>query len=61
MVTLRDLKVGDFFKFKSSSSVVYVRGSYDRSSKKYEYYPFDDVNDVKLRNGSVTVFTDFVF
>ena len=61
MVALKDLKVGDFFKFKSSSSVVYVRGCYDRSSKKYEYYPFDDVNDVKFRIGSSLVFIDFEF
>lgn len=40
--TIKDLKVGDYFKLTPNGRV-YVRDTYNRSSKKYEYYDFDDV------------------
>lgn len=55
--TIKDLKVGDYFKFKANGRV-YVRGSYNRSTKKFEYYDFDDVNRFHECNGTKAVITD---
>lgn len=41
--TLNKIKVGEFFKIFEHGRV-YVRGEYDRSSKTFAYYDFDDVN-----------------
>lgn len=57
-ITIKDLKVGDYFKLKENGRV-YVRGSYNRSTKKYEYYDFDDVNRFHDCKGSKQVIIDF--
>lgn len=43
------------------SKYVYVRSDYDRESKKYEVYKFDDVNDHRYMKGSRIVWIDFMF
>lgn len=58
--TIKDLKVGDYFKLTPNGRV-YVRDSYNRSSKKYEYYDFDDVNRWHECKGSKQVIIDFQF
>lgn len=58
--TIKDLKVGDYFKLTSNGRV-YVRGTYNRSTKKYEYYDFDDVNRWHECKGSKQVIIDFEF
>lgn len=55
--TIKDLKIGDYFKLKANGRV-YVRGSYNRSTKKYEYYDFDDVNRFHECKGTKEVITD---
>lgn len=55
--TIKNLKVGDYFKLKPNGRV-YVRGTYNRSTKKYEYYDFDDVNRFHECIGSKIVYTD---
>lgn len=64
-MTLKDVKKGDFFTRKAienpTEHQVFIRGDYDRQSKKYECSRFDDVNDTVFMNGSTSVFTDFVF
>lgn len=57
-MTIKEVKKGDFFRF-SETGRVFVRGDYDRSERKYEYYPFDDVNDWHLARGSRKVIADF--
>ena len=46
--TVRDLKKGDWFTKKEinepKESQVWVRGEYDRESKKYICYRWDDIN-----------------
>lgn len=48
--TISKLKKGDLFTFKLVDSdwipehLMYVRGDYNRSTKKYEYYKYSDVN-----------------
>lgn len=58
--TLADLKPGDFFKL-SPNGVVYVRGEYNRSVRRYSCHPFDDVNRERFIPGKKAVFTDFEF
>ena len=55
--TIKDLKVGDYFKLKENGRV-YVRDSYNRSTKKYEYYDYHDVNRFHECKGSKQVLID---
>lgn len=69
---IKELELGDYFVISSksidcnteevkSSSSVWVRGSYDRSSKKYSCYKYDDVNHENFFKGDKKVFVDFIF
>lgn len=58
--TLKKVNAGDFFKF-SANGRVFVRGEYERSSKTFSYYPFDDVNNEHFAKGTRKVFIDFEF
>ena len=62
---LKDLKKGEFFTKKPleypADNQVFIRGSYDRTSKKYEIIRFSDCNDIQLMRGNKEVFTDFIF
>lgn len=59
---LKELKKGDFFKLKDSdTATVYVRGEYDRSTKTYSCFKFEDVNDERFFKGSKKVFVGFTF
>jgi len=61
MKKIEDLKIGEFFKLKEDSSVVYVRGNYVREIKKYESSKFDDVNHFIYKKKGTLVFVDFEF
>jgi len=62
---IKDLKKGDFFTKRSidepREDQVWVRGDYDRSSRRYECCRFDDVNTTCFLIGGRQVFTDFTF
>lgn len=62
---VKEIKKGDYFTKKEIAeprdSQVWVRGEYDRSSKKYEAHRFDDVNTTCFLPGDREIFTDFVF
>lgn len=60
MKTIKDLKVGDFFKLKPNGRV-YVRQEYNRMTKRFEYYDFDDVNRWHKAKRDKPVITDFEF
>lgn len=64
-MTIKELKRGEFFTKKPighpTESQVWVRGNYDRASKKYECYRWDDVNRTCLIKATTQVFTDLVF
>ncbi|MBQ8120825.1 MAG: hypothetical protein IJ172_08625 [Ruminococcus sp.] len=67
-IKVKELKKGEFFTLKDVTgstfiphSVVWVRGEYDRSSKKYECYKYDDVNHFSYLRAERVVYTDFVF
>ena len=63
--TIRELKDGQFFTFRPheypKERQVYVRSRYDRSGKKFAYFPYSDMMDEHFAKGSRVVFTDFIF
>lgn len=70
-VLLKNVRKGEFFTLTNNvkynedgevlSKYVYVRDAYDRESKKYEVYKFDDVNDYRFIKGTRIVYVDFNF
>lgn len=62
---LKDVKQGEFFTLKPISEPtekqVYIRGEYERSSKKYECTKFSDINSWRYLKGDTDVYTDFIF
>lgn len=62
---IKELEKGAYFTKKAievpRESQVWVRGEYDRSSRKYECHRFDDVNTTCFLPGDREVFVDFVF
>lgn len=63
--TIHLLTQGDYFTLKpceeAKESNVWVRGSYDPSSKSYECYKFEDVNHTHFFKSNKVVYTDFIF
>ena len=57
---IRDLKEGDYFRLRVDGKV-YVRGEYDRSTKRYFYYDFDDMCNEHFAKATRKVITDFEF
>ena len=62
---VKDLKKGDYFTIKPlenpKENQVYIRGSYDRSSKKYSCEKFSDTNYERFFDGNKEVYTEFTF
>lgn len=59
---LRNVKHGEFFRLANSETApVWVRGDYNRSSKKFKAYKYYDVNYWNEFRGSRIVFIDFIF
>lgn len=66
--TVKELKSGEFFtlkeydeKSKVPESSVWVRGEFERSTKKYSCYKFSDMNHENFCRGDRIVYTDFEF
>ena len=61
-IEMRRVKRGEFFRLANSESApVWVRDEYNRSSKKFEAYKYDNVNYWGEFKGSRLVYVDFVF
>ena len=64
-MTVKELKKGEFFTKKDilypKDTQVFIRGDYDRSTKKYECIRFSDCNDVLYISGNKEVFTNLIF
>lgn len=59
---LKNVKRGDFFRLTNSTTApVWVRGEYNRSSKKFEAYKYYDVNYWNEFRGTRIVYVDFCF
>lgn len=60
--SIRKLKKGDFFRLKDSdTALVWVRGEYVPSEKKFSTYQYDDVNHERLCKGETEVNVGFTF
>ena len=63
-VTLASIKPGDYFQLVGKNGLqkaVYVRGDYDRASKRFCIYKFENINAERFVNGSALVSTDIDF
>lgn len=59
---LRNVKRGDFFRLtESETAPVWIRDDYNRSTRKYEAYKYDDVNHWGEFKGARLVYVDFTF
>lgn len=59
---LKDLKKGDFFRLTASDTApVWMRSDYERSSKKFSCYKYDNYNHENFFSGNKRVFTEFYF
>ena len=59
--TMRDLKPGEYFKRAPDARTVYVRGDYDRATKKFSATDFNDhCREIFIR-ADKPVFVDFEF
>ena len=62
MKTVRELKRGEFFCLTESlNGRVYIRGEYDRSTKKDLCGVFDDISESRLFKGDRKVYTERTF
>lgn len=65
MITVKELKKGEFFTRKPielpTEKQVYIRGDYDRGTRCYECTRFDDISRTVLIPGEKAVYTDFTF
>lgn len=63
--TVRDLKKDQWFTLKpveeAKESQVYIRGDYNRTTKKYECYKWADICDFREFKGDKVVYIDFIF
>ena len=61
MYSIKELKIGEFFKLKEDSKRVYIRDEYDRSEKKYCCIAFDDICVYRMFKGDKKVYAGFTF
>ena len=61
---LKQLRKGDYFKLVRKGvvcSCVYVRGDYDKGTKRFSVYKFYDVMNERFLKGDTEVTTSFEF
>jgi hypothetical protein len=58
---LRDVKPGEYFKRKPDARAVFVRGAYDRATKRISATDFDDVNRELFLAPTALVVVGFTF
>lgn len=58
---LRDVKPGEYFKRKPDARAVFVRGAYDRSSKRISATDFDDISRELFIKPDALVVVGFTF
>lgn len=64
-MTIKELKKGEYFTIKQlpdpNEKQVWIRGDYDRETRKYSAVRFSDMNDERFFPSDKPVYTDFVF
>ena len=62
---IKDLKKGEYFTLKPieypKESIVWIRGDYERSEKKYSCSKFSDICHENFMKGDKLVYVDFEF
>lgn len=58
---LRDVKPGEYFKRKPDARAVFVRGAYDRASKRISASDFDDISRELFLRPDTPVVVGFTF
>lgn len=61
MKEINELKKGEFFKRKENSKDVFVHDGYNRSTKKYSSFKFEDISAFMEFKKGTKVFVDFEF
>jgi len=61
MIRLATLKKGEFFKRTENAKTVFVKGHYNRSSKKYSCLDTEDMNREIFLSGNKQVYIDFEY
>lgn len=61
MAQARDIKKGEYVKRSATAKKTYIRGTYDRVSKKVELTDFDDMNRTIYVKPTSTLYIDFTF
>lgn len=59
--TMAQCPKGEYFKRTADAKRVWVRGEYNRSSKRYECHAADDVNQFIELAGNRVVFIGFTY
>lgn len=60
MKKISELKKGELFRLPNQS-VVYVRDKYDRTTKRYSCYKYEDVCFERFFKGDKLVEVDFIY
>lgn len=58
---LKELPKGELFKRKANARKVYVKGHYDRGSKTFSVYDYEDVNSEMFAKGTLKVWAGFTY
>jgi hypothetical protein len=58
---LRNIPPGSFIKRKPTSKKVYIRGEYDKGSKTYSVWEYEDMNNEIFLKGSTKVYAGFIY
>lgn len=62
MVKVSSLKKGELFRLnKPNSGIVWERGEYDKGSKKYSIYKYEDICSEKFIKGDKLVHADITY
>ncbi|PZP41965.1 MAG: hypothetical protein DI598_17555 [Pseudopedobacter saltans] len=60
-IEINKLKKGEFLKIKESSKTVFVYDGYNRTTKKYSVYAFDDISRFREFKKGTIVHINFEF
>jgi len=61
IITLKNVKPGDFVKRKADSKAVYIKGAYDRTTKSFELQDTEDMNRFVYIKASKLVYVGFTY
>jgi hypothetical protein len=60
-ITLKSVKPGDYVKRKADANKVYIKGTYDRTTKSFELKDVEDINRCVYVKADKIVFIGFTY